>query len=83
MTVNVVILGKGERCHRQSLSAYIDGCRCDGCTERATQRESRRRNRQRLARGATVPCLICGNKFMSVGSRDQHELRVHSKENRP
>jgi hypothetical protein len=64
-------------CHRSSLSAYVDGCRCPGCKEQCKLASARRRNRHRREAGATVACMFCDAVFVTRGALYQHETQVH------
>jgi hypothetical protein len=69
-----------EPCHRQSVSAYVDGCSCPGCREANAERDRAARNRARRAAGASEWCLLCDAVYHRPGDLMGHETRAHRSE---
>jgi hypothetical protein len=65
-------------CESPSIGRYVKGrCKCDGCKAEQALRSAARRDRDRRAAGARLPCLLCDAKFRTEGGRLQHETLVH------
>lgn len=58
-------------------ATYNAGCRCPDCRAALARRQRARRQAERVASGAHLPCHWCPFTFTSLRGRAKHETTIH------